>query len=82
MKSYPKKPKPLNRNSVAWKNLVKEVFERDKYRCRICNNIFPKNMLAPHHLKTVGSGGQDIAENLISVCSFCHYKIHTGEIKV
>ena len=32
--------------------------------------------------KQNGSGGDDTEENLIEVCSICHTKIHTGEIKI
>ena len=34
----------------------------------------------PHHIKTVGSGGDDVPENLIQLCGECHVKAHTGEI--
>ncbi len=81
VKTYPKAKKKLKRNSVAWKRLVKEVFERDRYRCQLCDHIFPMNMLAPHHIKTVGAGGEDTKENLISQCSFCHYAIHNGDVE-
>lgn len=72
----------LKRNTKAWKDLVKEMMERDRYRCQACNNIFPKNMLAPHHIKSVGAGGGDVLKNLISLCQFCHDKIHRGNIKL
>jgi len=83
MKPNPKHKRiAIKRNSTAWKKLTQEVFERDRYRCRNCHHLFPKNMLAPHHIKSVGSGGDDTGDNLITVCSFCHFKIHSGEIKI
>lgn len=72
----------LDRNSKAWGNLVQAVFLRDRYRCQCCGNLFPKNMLAPHHKKSVGSGGDDTLDNLISVCQFCHHELHKGNIKL
>ena len=33
-----------------------------------------------HHIKTKGSGGHDIPENLISLCPLCHDKAHWGQI--
>ena len=31
-----------------------------------------------HHLKTVGSGGDDVPENLVVLCPYrCHSEIHT-----
>jgi 5-methylcytosine-specific restriction endonuclease McrA len=82
MNPQPKKKRiSLNRNSVAWNNLVKEVFLRDGFICQKCREPFSFKCLAPHHVKSVGSGGDDTAENLISVCKECHYKIHNGNIK-
>lgn len=77
-----KKRIKLSRGSVAWKKLVKEVFERDRYRCRVCDNIFPKNLLAPHHLKSVGSGGGDEKNNLVAICQFCHRGFHRGNPEI
>ena len=70
----------LKRKSKAWKQLVKDVFERDKYQCQICDSKFLHHMLAPHHIKSFGSGGSDEKNNLIPLCASCHFKIHNGEI--
>jgi len=72
----------LKRNSVGWKKLVKEVFERDGYRCFWCSEKFHAMCLAPHHLKTVGASGDDTADNLITLCKEDHLKVHTGEINL
>lgn len=34
------------------------------------------NDVCAHHVRTVGSGGHDIAENLMPLCQSCHVKIH------
>jgi len=34
----------------------------------------------PHHIKTVGSGGDDVPANLIQLCEECHTKAHNGQI--
>lgn len=34
----------------------------------------------PHHIKSRGAGGDDIRENLISLCAECHQKAHGGNI--
>ena len=79
MTPHPKKNrKEIPRNSVVWKELVAECFERDGYVCQLCGRIFPPNMLAPHHIKTVGSGGSDVLGNLISLCAECHTRVHTS----
>ena len=33
-----------------------------------------------HHIKSKGSGGHDIEENLIALCTFCHDKAHKVRI--
>jgi len=38
-----------------------------------------------HHIKSRGAGGDDVAENLITLCvgptaNDCHGKVHRGEI--
>jgi 5-methylcytosine-specific restriction endonuclease McrA len=72
----------LKRNSVAWKNRVKEVFLRDRYQCQICKNTFLLNFLCPHHIKSIGAGGGDDLENLITLCKKCHIDLHNGNVKL
>jgi len=80
MTPYPKRKRiSLSRNSKAWEELVAEVFKRDGYRCFWCGKIFKPNYLAPCHIKSVGAGGDDIAENLRTGCKSCHGKEHNGE---
>jgi len=79
--AYPKHKRiSLPRNSVAWKKLVLEVFERDGYTCQFCDNPFTFEYLAPCHIKSVGSGGDDTKENIKAGCKKCHLMLHTGEI--
>lgn len=68
-KPYPKKPRIKN----------KKLLQDKKGICQICG--FRGNT-EKHHIKSKGSGGDDIPENLIEVCRICHTKIHTGQIKV
>jgi hypothetical protein len=35
-----------------------------------------------HHIKTKGSGGDDVAENLVTLCPACHTKVHSGELSI
>ena len=37
--------------------------------------------IEPHHVFTVGSGGGDIATNLVQLCTSCHIGAHDGSIK-
>ena len=77
MTEYPKITREkLPRNSKAWKNRVKEVFERDGYQCQDCFRFLPFEYLSPCHIKSVGAGGGDEANNLKTKCKFCHDKEH------
>lgn len=76
-------PKPyrerLKRNSVAWKNRVLELFERDNYTCYWCGRVFTYEYLAPCHIKSTGAGGGDDLENLRTGCKEDHGKDHNGD---
>lgn len=58
------------RGRAWWKTLRIRVFERDGYRCRLCNY---DDELSVDHIKSVGKGGpeKDI-NNLQTLCSKCH----------
>ena len=44
-------------------------------KCKIENQSFET-----HHIKSKGSGGHDVKDNLICLCWKCHRLVHTGEI--
>jgi hypothetical protein len=46
---------------------------RERGFCEVCEVRGPTE---PHHVRSVGSGGGDTKENLISVCRLCHDRIH------
>lgn len=48
-----------------------------KQKCELCG---APAYAQPHHINTVGSGGGDIPENLIQLCSDCHMGAHDGRI--
>lgn len=45
--------------------------------CELCGM---RADIEPHHIFTRGSGGQDIRENLIQLCTRCHIAVHNGAI--
>jgi len=53
----------------TWRNLRDEVLERDNYRCTICGG---KENLDVHHIKPKRKDGQDVLENLVTLCEKCH----------
>lgn len=44
--------------------------------CEVCGN---RTNNEPHHINTRGSGGGDIRENLIQLCTQCHINTHSGQ---
>lgn len=58
----PKTTRVVDRKAIA--------AERKPY-CEVCG---AQAHGEPHHIKTKGSGGHDIRENLIQLCWSCHYE--------
>ncbi len=57
---------------------AKEVYERDNWHCRSCNNT---QSLQPHHIKFRSHGGKDVLDNLVTLCWNCHRAVHDGFLK-
>lgn len=49
---------------------------RRVYRAMPCELCSSRSEVSGHHIKTRGSGGHDIRENLVAVCFTCHHLIH------
>lgn len=62
----------------------REVLQRDDYKCRHCGWHYEKwnpsdpRHLEPHHIKHHAKGGENTAENLITLCNICHDKEHSN----
>lgn len=62
-----------------------EVLVRDKYSCQHCNwdhskwNKADPRHLELHHRTHHAKGGENTAENLITLCTVCHDKVHREE---
>lgn len=63
-------------------HIRREVLERDGYKCRECgwhhqkwNPSDPRHLEA-HHKQQHVKGGANTADNLITLCSVCHDKVH------
>ena len=60
----------------------REVLRRDGYRCRACTwshnewNPSDPRHLELHHVKHHARGGENIKENLTTLCTVCHDKLH------
>lgn len=56
------------------KKVIKEIRSN---RCELCGAY---TTIEPHHVNTVGSGGGDIKENLIQLCTTHHIAAHDGTL--
>ena len=52
----------------------------DRMRQPYCEHCGRTTYTEVHHVKSVGSGGDDVRDNLISLCRVCHMEAHTGYI--
>jgi hypothetical protein len=64
-------------DDAEWKELRKTILKRDGYKCVECD--FTKN-LTVHHITPKNIGGEDDAENLVTLCLWCHEKKHGRKI--
>jgi len=57
----------------SYRELHRRVLERDGWRCQTCGSM---QDLQVHHLKLRSHSGGDVEQNLITLCSACHARIH------
>ncbi len=50
-----------------------EIFSRDRFSCQKCGFHGTSEDLEVHHIKMRVDEGSDKSENLITICSICHY---------
>ena len=55
----------------------KAIAQARKEWCEVCGK---PGIVHVHHIKSKGSGGNDVRENLISLCVTCHDKAHRALI--
>lgn len=55
-------------------NVKQYVLQRDKHTCKKCKQ--DKCKLEVHHIQFRSNGGTDSPDNLITLCSSCHDKLH------
>ena len=49
-----------------------EIFERDRYRCVYCGEVFPAEELTIDHVEARVRGGDRSGGNLVKACSACN----------
>ncbi len=67
--------------NYGFENTKAMVLNRDKYKCQCCKGKSKDTRLEVHHIVFRSQGGSDEAENLITLCSKCHKKLHAGLIQ-
>jgi len=67
-----KRPR-LKLDPTTYKELRDQVLARDGWRCQSCGS---SRNLQVHHLRARSKLGDDILENLISLCASCHALQH------
>ena len=63
-----------------WKNIVKEIFKRDKYVCKRCGKVRSSgNELHTHHIRSWADypNNRFDLDNLITLCRRCHNWTHS-----
>jgi 5-methylcytosine-specific restriction endonuclease McrA len=63
----------LRLDPEAYRQLYREVLERDGWRCQWCGRM---ENLQVHHIQWRSRLGDDVEENLITLCCSCHGLIH------
>jgi len=62
-------------------NIREYVLYRDNHRCQSCKGKTKDKRLEVHHLISRKIGG-DRPDNLVTLCSVCHSKVSSGELKL
>lgn len=56
----------------------KFVWERDNHQCIVCCRSVPMSYANAHFIKR-SQGGLGIPENIVTLCSYCHYEEDFGK---
>ncbi|MGA3318461.1 MAG: HNH endonuclease [Candidatus Korobacteraceae bacterium] len=73
MKRVRRKSPRLRLDSTSYRDLHRQVLERDGWRCQTCGSM---QHLQVHHLKLRSQAGGDMEQNLSTLCAECHARVH------
>jgi len=73
MKKIHAKTPRLRLDENSYRELHRQVLERDSWRCQNCGSM---QHLQVHHLELRSQSGSDVEQNLITLCTECHARIH------
>ena len=57
----------------AYRSLRQEILRRDHWKCQLCGAM---TKLEVHHQQFRSHSGEDVEENLITLCQICHRDLH------
>ena len=63
----------LRMDPLAYESLRQQILRRDGWRCQSCGTM---SNLEVHHRQFRSHSGADVEENLITLCSDCHARVH------
>ena len=73
MTSTGPKPDWVRLNPESYEVLRQQVLRRDDWRCQSCGTM---SNLEVHHKQFRSQSGDDSEENLITLCTTCHARVH------
>ena len=67
------KADPPRLDLMSYESLRQQVLRRDGWRCQFCGAM---SNLEVHHREFRSHSGADSEENLITLCTACHARVH------
>jgi len=65
----------LRLDAASYEGVRQQVLRRDGWRCQSCGSM---SNLEIHHKEFRSHSGHDTEENLITLCSKCHARVHAN----
>ncbi len=67
------KSAPMRLEPVLYESLRQQILRRDGWRCQSCGTM---SNLEVHHREFRSHSEADTEENLITLCTTCHARVH------
>jgi len=67
------KAAPLRLDPLSYESLRQQILGRDGWRCQSCGTM---TNLEVHHREFRCHSGPDSEENLVTLCTACHTRVH------
>ena len=67
------KATPVRLDPLSYERLRLRILRRDAWRCQSCGTM---TNLEVHHREFRSHSGDDSEDNLITICTACHARVH------